>query len=64
MEKIKNKYAKTMLIEAKYSLISKGYPIDEEKIDLESLNYDAFKVALKEKIKNLRIKNKEIINSY
>jgi len=61
MEKIKNKYAKTMLIEAKYSLISKGYPINEKEIDLKSLDYDAFKIALKEKIENLKVKNKEII---
>ena len=61
MEKIKNKYARTMLIEAKYSLISKGYPIDEKKKEMELLNYDAFKIALKEEIKNLKIKNQEIV---
>jgi hypothetical protein len=63
MEEIKNKYARTMLVEAKYSLISKGFPIKEDKKEVELLNFDTFKIALKEKIENLKIKNRELLEN-
>ncbi len=54
--RINNIYAQTMLVEAKYSLIARGYPInDKEKT--KKYNYDIFKIALEEEIPNLKIDN-------
>ena len=63
MEDVRNKYAKTMLVEAKYSLIAKGFPIKEDEKEIKDLNFDTFKIALKEKIENLKIKNKELLEN-
>jgi hypothetical protein len=61
MEEVRNKYARTMLAEAKYSLVSKGYPIEEKEEEIKALNYDTFKIALKQKIENLKIKNQDLL---
>ena len=56
---IKNKYAKTMIVEAKYSLVANRFPINLSKETIEKLNFDAFKISKKIEIKNLDIKDKE-----
>ncbi|HIQ50689.1 MAG TPA: hypothetical protein EYH54_01810 [Nautiliaceae bacterium] len=56
---LKNRFAKTMLTEAKYSLVSNRYPIDLSREIIENLNFDAFKISKKINIKNLDIKDKE-----
>jgi len=56
---VNNKFAKTMIVEAKYSLVSKQYPIDLPKEEIERLNYDTFKIALKVDVKNLKLDNEE-----
>jgi len=56
---VENKYAKTMTIEAKYSLVSKQYPINLSKEEIKKLNYDTFKIAKLIEIKRIKVKNKE-----
>jgi hypothetical protein len=59
MEKLNNKFAKTMVIEAKYSMVAKQFPIDLDKEELKKLNFDTFKVAKKIKIENLKVANEK-----
>ncbi len=56
---VNNKFAKTMIVEAKYSLVSKQYPIDLSKEEIERLNYDTFKIALKVDVENLKLDDEE-----
>jgi len=56
---LKNRFAKTMLIEAKYSLVSNRFPINLSEKEIKELNFDAYKISKKIEIKNLDIKNKE-----
>lgn len=48
-----------MTLEAKYSLVSKQYPIDLSKEEIKKLNYDTFKIAKIVKIKRIKVKNEE-----
>lgn len=63
-KKIKNRFAETMLMEAKCSLISKGFPISISEEELKKMKYKVFEIASKEEIENLFIVNMEnlIIN--
>jgi hypothetical protein len=56
---VNNKFANTMIIEAKYSMVTKQYPIEINKEELEKIRFDAFKVAKKITIKQLKVKDKE-----
>jgi hypothetical protein len=56
---LKNKFARTMIVEAKYSLVANRYPIKLSQEELKKLNFDAYKISKLINIKNLEIKNKE-----